>query len=179
MERNFATACITNYADRYYQLTDYPPHELLRELTSDVNTLINYVAAYVLNVNNDAPPEIPTFMEKTLSYIVNFRAANFSSDNGGVIDMSAMLMIKAQVNQLILDYINQLSDTPMWFNHDLKFVQAGYNSTVPGIPDPGVTVMVELGEKKLGTVDYGFSHQVTPQILTAVEMLVLRYETSS
>tara|TARA_Y100001960_G_scaffold315655_1_gene381541 strand:+ start:918 stop:1457 length:540 start_codon:yes stop_codon:yes gene_type:complete len=179
MERKFATACIVDYAEHYYQLTDYPPHELMRELTADVNKLVNYVAAYVLNVNNDAPPEIPTFMENTLSYIVNFRAANFSSDNGGVIDMKAMLMIKAQLNQLVIDYINQLADTPMWFNHDLKFVQAGYGNSLPGVPDPGVTVMVELGEKKLGEIDYGLSHQITPQLLTAIEMMVMRYETSS
>lgn len=180
MNRLTATAVFDNYTDKYYMLTDYPPHELMREIVDDSNKLINYVLAYFLNTGDrPAPPELPTFMESTLQYIVNFRANNFSASEGGIIDMKTMVSIKAQVNLLVLEFIREISSTPFWFNHHLKFINANYGSTDLGMPNPSLGVMVEMGEIKLGEINMSLSHNMSPQILSILEMLVLRYETSS
>ncbi len=180
MTRETTTAVFDNFTEKYYMLTDYPPHEFMRELTTDANQLVNYVLAYVVNLNGDAHAvELPNFMENTMNYIVNFRAANFSAAEGGIIDMSTMISIKAQVNLVMLEFLRELSSTPFWFNHDLRFVNAGYGSTDLGMPNPSLGVLVEFGEKKLGEVNHSFSHGISPQILTSLEMLVLRYETSN
>lgn len=180
MERLTTTAIFDNYAEKYYMLMDYPPQDLMREIVEDSNKLINYVLAYVINTGEqDNVVELPKFLEHTLQYIVNFRASNFSTAEGGIIDMNTMISIKAQVNALLLEFIREISGTPFWFNHHLKLINAHFGSTDMGMPVPSLGVMVELGEKKLGELDYSLSHSISPQVLTALEMLVLRYETSN
>ena len=180
MNRLTATAVFDNYTEKYYMLTDYPPQDLMREIVEDSNKLINYVLAYVLNTGDqESIVELPKFMESTLQYIVNFRASNFSSGDGGIIDMSTMIAIKGQVNGLMLEFIRELSGTPFWFNHHLKLITANYGSTDMGMPVPSLGVMVEMGEKKLGEIDLNLSYNISPQVLTALELLVLRYETSN
>ena len=167
---------IPEYHETYYMLTDYPVYGLFRELTTDINELINYVLAHVVEPTttptgfstSSVEYSFPVFLSNTLNYIVTSRA-----EQGGTFDVKTMLDVKKQVNDLAIDYVRQLSEHPYWFNHHLQYI----NGVIGGVQviSPSCCVVVAYGEAKLtNDRDYGMSRTLGPQILSAIQMLVMR-----
>jgi hypothetical protein len=160
------TVFIEEYYDRYSELSIFSPESVLREVTQDLNELINHILTYVVNQNPSATFDLPEFMQHSLKYLVNDYAGQ-----GGIFSIQGIIDVRRALNKLVIDYAIALSAHAGWYNHHIRFITADIGRS--GVVNPSLAMRLEYGESKLSDGDNtALDNKLTPHILGALEMMV-------
>lgn len=159
---------IEEYFDTYQTLSDFPYDELCRQIVEDINRMVNYTLTYILNTDTqNSAPMIDNTLSETMAYCVRHRAAS-----GIVMSTDDIIKLKASVNGLCLNIIDELGAHQDWFNHHLAVEHA----VVGGAQfAPTLALSVKLGEVKF--TDHSTPQlysRLSPQVMAAIQMMVAR-----
>nr|DAY66703.1 MAG TPA: protein of unknown function (DUF4719) [Caudoviricetes sp.] len=143
-------------------LTEFDPNAILREVCTDLNTVLNYVWEYALTGH------FPKLNRYALQGTFDFIGRELNS-HGVLLEGERALEYVRATQEVAKAFVTAVSTEPYWFTRYGQWIGARYCAQKPG----AVEFLVRYEEVKYPEYEEpALLQQLTPKIQTLTEMLL-------
>lgn len=155
---------IYDYQDVAGVLTEFDPSAVLREISTDVNNMLNGVISFCNTGTYYNGGEVTNPLANTYNFI-----SNALSGIGVAITEKNVVAYGTGIQRIAMAYVTALATDWRWLGYYPKWGEARYSPSYPGAVD----FIVCFDELKYPMFsDPSLSHMTTPKALTVIEMLI-------
>lgn len=152
---------IHNYQFNAGPLTEFEPNAVLREISTDVNNIINTALGFVVN---NTIGELQYQLPNTMGYITSEMNAR-----GIILEGESVLTYSQCIQDIAKLYVVSLTESPYWFTRYAQFCGARYSAYQPD----AVEMAVEFTTIKFPEYENQKAlDQITPTLLNVVNQLI-------